>query len=79
MGLDYNGVGNHEFDEGPDELTRMQEGGCHPVEGCFAGDGFEGADFQFLAANVTYKDTGDTIFPPYAIQHFPGSKSPSSA
>ena len=74
MGLDYNGVGNHEFDEGPDELTRMQEGGCHPVEGCFAGDGFEGADFQFLAANVTYKDTGDTIFPPYAIQHFPGIK-----
>ncbi len=72
MGLDYNGVGNHEFDEGTAELTRMQEGGCHPVEGCFAGDGFEGADFQFLAANVTYKDTGDTIFPPYAIHEFPG-------
>ena len=74
MGLDYNGVGNHEFDEGAAELTRMQEGGCHPVEGCFAGDGFEGADFQFLAANVTYKDTGETIFPPYAIQQFPGVK-----
>ena len=41
MGLDYNGVGNHEFDEGAAELTRMQEGGCHPVEGCFGGDGFE--------------------------------------
>ena len=72
MGLDYNGVGNHEFDEGAAELTRMQEGGCHPVEGCFAGDGFEGADFQFLAANVTYKETGETIFPPYAIHEFPG-------
>ena len=72
MGLDYNGVGNHEFDEGTAELTRMQEGGCHPVEGCFAGDGFEGADFQFLAANVTYKDSGETIFPPYAIHEFPG-------
>jgi 5'-nucleotidase len=72
MGLDYNGVGNHEFDEGPEELTRMQEGGCHPVEGCFAGDGFEGADFQFLAANVTYEDTGETIFPPFAIHEFPG-------
>ena len=35
MGLDYNGVGNHEFDEGVDELMRMQEGGCHPVDGCF--------------------------------------------
>ena len=72
MGLDYNGVGNHEFDEGPEELVRMQEGGCHPVEGCFAGDGFAGADFQFLAANVTYKDTGETIFPPFAIHEFPG-------
>ncbi len=70
MGLDYNGVGNHEFDEGPAELTRMQTGGCHPVEGCFAGDGFAGADFEFLAANVTYKDTGKTIFPPYAIRKF---------
>ena len=26
MGLDYNGVGNHEFDEGIDELLRMQYG-----------------------------------------------------
>jgi 5'-nucleotidase len=72
MGLDYNGVGNHEFDEGAAELTRMQEGGCHPIEGCFGGDGFEGADFQFLAANVTYKATGDTIFPPFAVHEFPG-------
>jgi 5'-nucleotidase len=74
MGLDYNGVGNHEFDEGIPELLRMQNGGCHPVEGCFAGDGFAGADFPFLAANVTYKDSGDTIFPPYAVHHFKGVK-----
>ena len=72
IGLDYNGVGNHEFDEGAAELTRMQEGGCHPVDGCFGGDGFAGADFQFLAANVTYKDSGETIFPPFAIHEFPG-------
>ena len=26
VGLDLNGVGNHEFDEGPDELERMQYG-----------------------------------------------------
>ena len=73
MGLDYNGVGNHEFDEGPEELVRMQEGGCHPVDGCFGGDGFEGADFPFLAANVTYEDSGETIFPPYAVHEFPGA------
>jgi 5'-nucleotidase len=72
MGLDYNGVGNHEFDEGIPELLRMQNGGCHPVDGCFPteDDGFDGANFPFLAANVTYKDTGETIFPPYAIHRF---------
>ena len=74
MGLDYNGVGNHEFDEGVDELLRMQNGGCHPVDGCQDGDPFGGATFDFLAANVTYKDSGDTIFPPYAIEHFDGVK-----
>jgi len=74
MDLDYNGVGNHEFDEGVDELLRMQHGGCHPVDGCFGGDGFGGAEFDFLAANVAYKDSGETIFPPYKIHHFPGVK-----
>jgi 5'-nucleotidase len=74
MGLDDNGVGNHEFDEGIDELLRMQNGGCHPVDGCADGDGFAGADFNFLAANVKYKDSGDTIFPPYAIHKFDGVK-----
>jgi 2',3'-cyclic-nucleotide 2'-phosphodiesterase (5'-nucleotidase family) len=74
MGLDYNGVGNHEFDEGIDELLRMQNGGCHPVDGCLDDDPFEGADFGFLAANVKYKDTGETILPPYAIRHFQGIK-----
>ena len=72
MGLDYNGVGNHEFDEGVDELLRMQNGGCHPVDGCQDGDPFGGADFDFLAANVKYEANGETIFPPYAIRKFQG-------
>jgi 5'-nucleotidase len=82
MKLDYNGVGNHEFDEGVDELLRMQYGnrrggggrldGCHPVDGCLDGDGFGGATFDFLAANVTYKSDGKTIFPPYKIHNFNG-------
>ena len=74
MGLDYNGVGNHEFDEGVTELLRMRYGGCHPVDGCRDGDPFGGSTFEFLAANVAYKDTGETIFPPYAIHHFKGVK-----
>jgi 5'-nucleotidase len=75
MELDYNGVGNHEFDEGVDELLRMQNGGCHPVDGCRDGDNFfGGATFDFLAANVSYKSNGETIFPGYRIHHFPGVK-----
>ena len=72
LGLDYNGVGNHEFDEGKAELLRMQQGGPHPVDGETAGGPFRGAEFLFLAANVIDEDTGDTLLPPYAIQHFDG-------
>jgi 5'-nucleotidase len=74
MGLDLNAVGNHEFDEGAAELLRMQRGGCHPVDGCLDGDGFRGAKFRFLAANVVDEASGRTIFPPYAIKRFKGIK-----
>ena len=74
IGLDIAGVGNHEFDEGPAELLRMQEGGCHPIDGCLDGDGFAGADFQYLAANVTVDATGETLFPPYVIENYQGVK-----
>ncbi|MGI8607374.1 MAG: bifunctional metallophosphatase/5'-nucleotidase [Gaiellaceae bacterium] len=74
MRLDYNGVGNHEFDEGVDELLRMQHGRCHPVDGCQDGDRFRGASFDFLAANVAYKNSKNTIFPPYKIRKFKGVK-----
>ncbi|MFI7586598.1 bifunctional metallophosphatase/5'-nucleotidase [Spongisporangium articulatum] len=56
LGLDVSSVGNHEFDEGVPELLRMQYGGCHPTEGCFDDDGYSGAKYQYLAANVAYKD-----------------------
>lgn len=74
IGLDFNAVGNHEFDEGYAELVRMQEGGCHPVDGCQDGDGFAGANFQFLAANVVREDNGKTIFPAYKVRSFAGVK-----
>ena len=74
IGIDYNAVGNHEFDEGVAELLRMQNGGCHPVDGCLDGDDFAGANFQFLAANVVRKDNGKTIFPAYKMRSFAGAK-----
>jgi 5'-nucleotidase len=43
MGLAITSVGNHEFDEGKAELLRMQNGGCHPQDGCQGPYPFEGA------------------------------------
>ena len=74
IGLDLNAVGNHEFDEGADELLRMQNGGCHSVDGCQDGTGFGGADFRFLAANVVRESNSRTLFPPYSIKRFQGIK-----
>ena len=69
MHLDVSSVGNHEFDEGVTELLRMQEGGCHPVDGCYFPDTpYTGADFQWLAANVVNEATGETALPPYWIK-----------
>ncbi len=75
MGLDINSVGNHEFDEGATELLRMQNGGCHPVDGCQASTSFTGAKFKFLAANVfTDVATRKTLLPAYDIREFQGAK-----
>lgn len=70
LGLDFLAVGNHEFDEGVEELLRLQKGGCHPEDGCQGKDSYEGAQFSFLAANVIVKDTGETLFPAYGVKEF---------
>src|SRR5687767_5176691 len=69
--VDYNAVGNHEFDRGVAELRRMQEGGCekHTSREPCAVQPFRGASFQFLAANVLTAD-GSTLFPGTAIKDF---------
>ena len=78
LGLDVSSVGNHEFDEGVSELLRMQRGGyCHLEDGCFAPwgeDGYPGADFQWLAANVVRTSTGRTILPATAVRSVRGVK-----
>jgi 5'-nucleotidase len=72
MGLAIASVGNHEFDEGKDELKRMQDGGCHPVDKCQGPHPFTGAKFHYLAASTVETATGKTIFPPYEIREFDG-------
>ncbi|MFI9048057.1 bifunctional metallophosphatase/5'-nucleotidase [Streptomyces sp. NPDC053427] len=75
LGLDVTSVGNHEFDEGRAELTRLQKGGCHPKDGCYEdGKKFAGADFPYLAANVTDDRTGKPLLKPYTVWQHKGVK-----
>ena len=70
-GVEFNAVGNHEFDRGSAELRRMQAGGCdkHTSRTPCAVEPFAGARFGFLAANVLRSD-GSTLFPGTAIKDF---------
>ncbi|MFE5032150.1 bifunctional metallophosphatase/5'-nucleotidase [Streptomyces sp. NPDC056683] len=67
LDLDVTTVGNHEFDEGAKELARLQNGGCHPTDGCYTGKKFKGADFPYLAANVLDERTDKPILKPYWV------------
>ncbi|MBS4201737.1 5'-nucleotidase C-terminal domain-containing protein [Bacillus sp. FJAT-49732] len=70
IGFDVGTVGNHEFDEGTQELLRMIHGGDHPN----GTKGYKGMNFPVVAANVEYKDTGKLVFDPYAIKEVAGVK-----
>ncbi|MER5753160.1 bifunctional metallophosphatase/5'-nucleotidase [Streptomyces sp. NPDC002088] len=74
LDLDVTSVGNHEFDEGPEELARLQNGGCHPTAGCYTDKKFQGADFPYLAANVLDEKTGKPILKPYTVWQKNGVK-----
>lgn len=71
-GLQISTVGNHEFDEGADELMRMQKGGCHPEAGCQDRTPFSGAQFEYLSANVTRG--GQLLFPATTVRVIDGIK-----
>jgi 5'-nucleotidase len=71
LGLEFNSIGNHEFDRGSDELKRMQSGGCVKFTRrtpC-AVEQFGGARFRYLAANVVQAD-GTTVFPATGTKKF---------
>jgi 5'-nucleotidase len=72
MGLAIASVGNHEFDEGKDELLRIQNGGCHPTDKCQGPHPFTGAKFHYLAASTILKSTGKPLLPAYEIREFDG-------
>lgn len=72
MKIDFNAMGNHEFDKGRAELVRMQQGGCvkhTPLQPCRLNPAFAGANFGFLAAN-TVREDGTTLFPATGMKSF---------
>jgi 5'-nucleotidase len=71
IGLDFNAVGNHEFDSGVEELKRKQTGGCiqHTAHRPCQVEPFKGAQFMFMAANVLTAE-GGTLFPATALRSF---------
>ncbi|MBS0450639.1 MAG: bifunctional metallophosphatase/5'-nucleotidase [Proteobacteria bacterium] len=85
IGVEFNAVGNHEFDKGAAELRRLQGGGCKITNGApdpnsckgvgsNALGSFDGARFKWLSANVVETATGRTLLPAYGIKTFQGVK-----
>jgi 5'-nucleotidase len=74
IGTSASAVGNHELDEGYKELLRIQFGGCHPVDGCQFHNPYTGADFPFLASNITFTNSGLPATLPFTIKSVGGVK-----
>src|SRR5262249_43315014 len=53
-------------------LLRMQNGGCHPLDGCQGPSEFKGAKFRYLAASTFDRSTGKTLLPAYEVKEFDG-------
>jgi 5'-nucleotidase len=67
VGFDIGTLGNHEFDEGTDEIFRLLNGGRHEKTGQF-----DGTDFPYTVANVIDKKTGEAVLPPFIIKEVDG-------
>ncbi|MRW91575.1 bifunctional metallophosphatase/5'-nucleotidase [Duganella sp. FT80W] len=77
LGLRATSVGNHEFDQGRIELLRQQTGGCKSPradKACKFDGSYQGAQFQYLAANVIDMTTRKPVLPAYKIETAHGVK-----
>lgn len=60
-------LGNHEFDEGTDEMLRLIHGGNSGL-GPFLESPYRGAKFNYVSANVLHADSHEPLLAPYAIR-----------
>ena len=72
LDLSVTSLGNHEFDAGSDVLLQKLKGEC-PSTGC-AYQGFRGARYDYIAANVVQKTDGKPLFKPYVIRQIADQK-----
>ncbi len=63
--------GNHEFDEGQDELLRLLNGGNH-ASGPFLENPYLGARYPTVSSNFVEEKTGKPILPPFVIKQVKG-------
>ncbi len=63
--------GNHELDEGVDEMQRLIHGGTHPL-GPFLQHPYQGAAFPYLCANLVRASTGEPLFAPSRVRMIDG-------
>ncbi len=66
-------LGNHEFDEGKQEMLRLINGGNYAT-GPFLQKEYEGAVFPYVSANVIDNATGKPLLKPYVIRRIKGMK-----
>ncbi|MBD1380725.1 bifunctional metallophosphatase/5'-nucleotidase [Metabacillus arenae] len=69
LNFDIGTPGNHEFDQGTNELTRLIDGGYHEKTGFF-----KGSNTPYISANVINKKTKKPLFSPYIIKEVNGMK-----
>ncbi|HYP49084.1 MAG TPA: bifunctional UDP-sugar hydrolase/5'-nucleotidase, partial [Thermoleophilaceae bacterium] len=78
MGFDVGTLGNHEFDEGGEELLRLLRGGRRTGSRALkrqadgrlrntSEPGYRGAQFSYVAANAVERSSGRSLLPPYEI------------
>lgn len=70
LGLVATSLGNHDLDQGLQELLRKTRGEC-PSSGCVWPE-FKGAAFPYLAANMFEAESGKRVLPSHVIKDVAG-------
>lgn len=65
--------GNHELDEGVEEMLRLLNGGTHR-HGPFMQQPYQGAAYPTICANLVRAATGEPLLPPYVVRVVDGVK-----